>query len=345
MLRVSSWFLYRRLILAASGILLAMPLLRPEPARASDATPFAVINNSPLTQIRAAPAPSVAAAPGAAETRVGLSVLRSNQFVSRTTDAETLILDGETTRVTLSAARGLGDGREVAIEIPFVSHAGGGLDHSIEKFHDTFGFPDGGRPAAPRNRLLFLYQRDGSDVLRISESQDGIGDMRLSVGQQLLFGSAPGGWDAAVRGEIKFATGDAEGLLGSGGTDVATWLSAACNDAECPLAFRWYGTGGLMYLGRGDVLSSQVRRLVAFGAGGVAWLWTDTIVFKVQIDAQTAVYRDSGIKALKSPSHQLTVGASWRIAPDHALDFAFTEDISVTTAPDIGFLLAWRYGR
>lgn len=333
-----------RLIVVFSVAIPTTLLVCPDTGSASDATPFAVINNSPLTQIRAAPSPTPATAPGADATRISLSILRSNQFVNRSGAAETLILDGETTRVTLAAARGLDGGREVAIEIPFVSHAAGGLDHSIEKFHETFGFPDGGRPAAPTNRLLYLYQRDGADILRVAEPQDGVGDVRLSVGQQVLWGTAPGGWDATLRGEVKFATGDSAGLLGSGGTDFSTWLSAACDDAECPLALRWYGTGGLMYLSHGDVLADQVRHVVAFGSGGVAWPWSEAIVFKAQIDAQSPIYRDSQVKALKSPTFQLTAGASWRVGTGSVIDLAFTEDISVTTAPDIGFLLAWRYG-
>jgi len=56
-------------------------------------------------------------------------------------------------------ADGLGRGLEIGAEIPCVVVGGGFLDDFIVKYHDAFGFPQGGRDDAPRNRLLYLYQK------------------------------------------------------------------------------------------------------------------------------------------------------------------------------------------
>jgi hypothetical protein len=312
---------------------------------ASDAVPFATIDNGPLAQAYASPAAEEARVTEPKKTRWRLSYLASNQYVKRTAGQETITLDGETTRGALAVTRGVGDGSEVGAELPFVAHRGGGLDRFIDSFHDAFSLPDGGRSQAPRNRLLYLYQRGGQDVLRITEADEGIGDARLHFGKQLFYATAPGTWNTALRASIKFPTGDSASLLGSGSTDYAFWFSTACDDGACPLALRWYGTAGLMYLGDGDVLPQQQKHLAAFGNLGIAWPWTENVMFKVQIDAHTPLFADTDLKALGANSFQLVGGGSWRITSGSTIDFALAEDISVETAPDVSFLLAWRYDR
>jgi len=51
------------------------------------------------------------------------------------------LFGGETTRLTFTYERGVGENFEWGIRVPYVSHDGGSLDTIIDGWHDTFGLP------------------------------------------------------------------------------------------------------------------------------------------------------------------------------------------------------------
>jgi Protein of unknown function (DUF3187) len=318
--------------------------LRPGMAHALDSEPFDSFNQSPLVQIYGLPAIEGARTTNAGQTRWRFTYALGNDFTSVRNANEYLMLDGETQRATLSIARGISARTEVGVALPYVVLSGGFLDSFVESFHRTFGFPNGGRPLAPRNRLLIRYQHNGRDILNVSGRASGPGDIRLTGAHQLQTAAGTNGEDVVLRASLKLPTGNSDHLLGSGGTDVAMWLSAACHAAHCAGSLRWYGGGGVLYAGDGNALAAQQRHWIGFGSLGIGLPWSENVVIKAQLDAHTSFYRDSALRQLDSNSLQFVVGGDWRLGTGSRIEFALAEDVLVNTAPDVTFFITLRHG-
>ncbi len=317
-----------RAALAACGYCLVCA-----PAGADDA-PFESFNQNPLVQIYGLPALGPARVAPAGSTRVGLFYAVANNFADAVGSRESLLFDGETHRTMLRVARGIGKQMEIGFELPHVAHGGGFLDDFIENWHEFFGLPRGGRELAPANQLDYRYRRDGVDRVNVTQATSGIGDVRL-LGALQLADSERGANDTALRVSIKLPTGDSARLQGSGAADVATWLSAACRPAACAGAWRWYGGGGVLWLGKGDVLPELQRRAVGFGAAGIHWRAWPQLTLTAQVDAHSPFYKDSDLKPLHTPSAQLVLGGTWFVRPTLGVEIAVSEDLVVDSAPDV----------
>lgn len=321
----------RRVSPGLPGSVLALALACMSPAAPADEVPFATFNQSPLVQIYGLPALGSARVVRAGETRVGLFYAVANHFLSAANGTEFLELDGETHRTTLGVFHGIGRLAEIGIELPHISHGGGYLDGFIRNWHDAFGLPQGGRDTTPPDRLIYRYHRNGIDRINVTQSTAGAGDVRIGAGLQLAR-AEDGERDTTVRVSVKFPTGDSAQLHGSGAADVAAWLSSEC---RCTGALGWYGGGGLLWLGDGDVLGDQQRRAVAFGSAGTHWRAFKRLTLTAQLDAHTSFYRGSDLRPLASPSVQLVLGGTWSVGRKLDLEVAVSEDLVVDTAPDV----------
>lgn len=311
------------------------------PAPASQELPFDTTNLAPLVQIYGLPGVGAAQVLAPNRTRADVHVEAANHRVAVENGTESLFFDGETHRTTLKLSRGWSGGREVGIEIPYVRHSGGFLDSFIEGWHDFFGLPQGGRDQMPPNQLLYQYRRDGIDRVNLSQAAAGIGDVRLTLGQAWTQGDQ-GATDATLRFSLKVPTGDSDRLLGSGAPDAAVWISIACREATCTGPLSWYGGGGLLWVGRGDVLPDQQRRVVGFGSGGLHWKAFQRVTLAAQIDGHTPFYTGSELRPLSDTSFQLVLGGMWRVQNRHTVEIAITEDLAVDTAPDVVLRLGLR---
>ena len=228
------------------------------------------------------------------------------------------------------------------MDIPYIVTGGGFLDDFIIKYHDTFGFPQGGRDNAPRNRLLYLYRKDNIDRLRLASSSTGIGD--ISVNGAWQFYKGPGEYPGAVslRAALKLPTGDSDQLHGSGSTDLALWLSAGSSFSLPTGRLAVYGGAGLLGMTEGKILTDQQRNLVGFGSLGVGWDALSWLALKIQADAHTPFYRESGLKEVEAASVQLIIGGTIAFDAKTSLDIGVSEDLIVATAPDVVFHLALR---
>ena len=268
-----------------------------------------------------------------------LMVMTASHSISDTVDGESIILDGETSRVEFVYRRGLGRKFEVGIELPYMFHDSGGLDQAIDTWHDVFGFPGGFREARPDDLLEFRYVDQTGTRLDFDTDVDGVGDARLFAGWQ--FRSEPS-HTMALRLGAKLPTGDSDDLLGSGGVDVNIGLAgdiAAWFDVERLSA---YYRVNAVYIGEPDLLADRYNDIVGHLAMGVGWQATDRIELRVQTALRTALY-DSDIEVLGEESITLTFGGNVRLTEKSALSIAVSEDIKVNSAPDVAFQLTFRY--
>lgn len=317
-------------------------LISPRVLPAVEITPFYTQNQSPLVQIFGLPSIGEASVVPRRQVDARLIVDLANNYVNDSNRRESILLDGESTRIALDLRYGIARGFECGVEIPYIILGGGFLDGFIEGYHSTFGFPQGGRDQAPQNRLLYVYQRDGRQRLKIDSSSTGLGDIRLNGGWQLYQGENKPERAVALRTSLKLPTGDSGELHGSGSTDLSVWITAGDDWKLSVGHFTLFGAVGMMGMTDGDILQDQQRNWVGFGGLGAGWSPRSWIAFKVQTNAHTSFYRDSELREVNAVSVQLIVGGTIAFSDKTTLDIGVAEDLIVNTAPDVVFHFALR---
>ncbi len=309
------------------GALLAQPVV-----------PFSSFNQSPVIQIHNLPAIGSAGILNEARTRYRLVNDLASNYVLKNTATESLLFDGETNRSTFEYSRGTGDGWEWGVQIPYINHDGGSLDRFIEDWHSIFGLPKGGRNTAPRNQLRYFYQRNGVTRLSLTDATSGIGDVRLTAGWQ--WPDAGKDTRLAIRSSLSLPTGDSDQLRGSGAMEAALWATADRTRQWFGYPGSIFGGGGLLLMGKGDVLADQQRRVAAFasvGAGAQVLPW---ITLKLQADINGPFYDGSDLRQINATAVQLLMGGDIRLAKNVRLDVMVGEDLTVRASPDVVFHLA-----
>lgn len=296
--------------------------------------PYASSNRNPFVQVYGLPSAQSAQLTAAGKLSTGLQIDLANNFTEDDKGNESIFIDGETLRTNIQLRYGFSEGVEIGIDIPYLSHDGGSSDSFIDDWHDFWGLPDGDRPNAPRDQLQFRYQRDGGEVLAdVSRSANGIGDISLNLAYQLP-SSKLRQW--ALRTAVKLPTGDADNLLGSESTDIS--LSVGLTDQSLLQGYNltWHASGGLLWMGSGEVLGELREDWVAYGSSTLSWMVSESVSLKLQLDAHSAFY-DSALTELGSNAAQLMIGGAIRIGERWVLDIAVSEDVAVDTAPDVVF--------
>ncbi len=320
-----------------NSIVLSTFLLLSLAAQARPVTPFFTFNQSPLVQLHGLPAIEAARILDPGEQRYRLQADLASNFTVGRSGTESLVLDGETMRLTLAFTGHGGRNLEWGIQIPYVSHSGGVLDGFIRRWHNTFGMSQGGRTEVPNDVLNYQYVRDGQALVSQTLEGDGVGDVRLTGGWQLRRPGADDDTAFTLRASLKLPTGDSEQLHGSGGTDLALWLNGGYGGYGLGPSASLFGGLGVLLMSRGDVLPERQRSSALFGSlGAGAWV-LPRLSLKVQLDFNGAIYRDSELTQLGSDSLQLSVGGSLRLAKHTRIELAVVEDVAVATAPDVVF--------
>lgn len=321
------------------GILFFPPFLP-----AAEITPFYTQNQSPVIQIFGLPSieePSLVSA-RKADLRVIMDL--ANNFVEDERQREQITLDGQSTRFSLDARYGIAKNFEVGLVIPYLIIGGGFTDGFVDWFHNAFGFPAGGRDYAPKNRLLYQYQKDQQVLLHVDKSSHGIGDIQLMGGFQIYRSAVKPSRAISLRTSLKLPTGDSQQLHGSGSTDLSLWITAGDDFRPGIGHMGLFAAGGVMGMTDGDVLENQQRNWVGFGALGLGWSPARWIALKIQANGHTSFYKDSDLEELNGSSVQLTMGGTLAFSKTISLDLAVTEDLVVRTSPDVVFHVALRKG-
>ena len=314
-------------------------LFLPPVAAAAEIVPFESTNQSPLVRIYGLPGTGNAVVLPQGRTEVGLNVALSSNHTVNENSRERILLDGETTRFTVAARYGLFPRLELGVKIPYISHSGGFLDGFIESYHGAFGFPNAGRDQAPKNRLLYRYQRDGVEKIRIDSSGSGIGDVMLTTAFQLYEETDRG---MTLNAALKLPTGDSDQLRGSGSTDLSLWLNEGIGGTFAGGSWASYGSAGILFMTEGKVLPDQQKKWVGFGSLGIGWAPLNWLSFKVQADAHTPFFSDSDLKEIAANAVQLIVGGTISFSEKTALDIGVSEDLIVNTSPDVVFYFTLR---
>jgi hypothetical protein len=130
-------------------------------------TPFYTFNQSPFVQIYGLPAAesSIIQQPGHILSLLSLD-LASNSATNHT-NRESILLDGESDRLTLALRYGMSDKLEIGANLPFIGYNGGVFDGFIERMHSFLGLPQGGAP----RRLIIVCS---SLIVKMVRKCDGL---------------------------------------------------------------------------------------------------------------------------------------------------------------------------
>lgn len=324
------------------GFLLCL-LLAPAPVLAATGLleAFAVRNQNPLVQGYGLPVwyGNSRLAPGEWESLFSVDV--ASHF-SRHYDArEYVLFDGESDRFALALRRGLAGGGEFSLEVPWLTHRGGNLDHFINSWHDALGLSQSGRSKQPDDELHFVYRRDGVTKIDLEQRASGFGDLALGAAWPLRQPADDRDYTLTLGTRLELPTGDADQLLGSGSTDLALWLAARSGPGYADGRLAASFALGALAMTRSKILPEQQRRLVGFARLFLGWSAADWIAFKLQFDAHSAFY-NSDLDELGSFAGLLTLGGSLALPADLVLDLGVVEDVIPATAPDVAFHLALR---
>lgn len=292
----------------------------------SHAAALPLRNLNPFLQIFGAPrfTSSRLATPDHWQFDVSLDV--ANDADTGDLPGERVVIDTEIHVVAMELRRRVGERVELGVYLPYVSINGGILDDVITEWHSAFGLSNTKRAGAS-GQVELLYERDGMTGFAMNSSAAGLGDMQLTAALPL------GG--AVLRGAVKLPTGDADHLLGSGGTDVSLGLYATRVGRLFDRELQTSGFAGVLALGDGEVLPELQRSVVPYGGLAFRWQATPKLGLLAQWYAQGS-YFDSEIDEIGTSTLQLGVGLDYRLTDDGLrLRLALAEDIVSNATPDV----------
>jgi Protein of unknown function (DUF3187) len=302
---------------------------------AAHAAPFPTRDQSPLLAGFGLPTAMPARIPDGGRWSFAADLNWGSTSLLQAAPDEALIVDAETRELRLTVQRSLGPRTALQVQVPWRYTGAGTLDGFIDDWHDFFGLPQGARNQLPEDALRIAYERDDTVLLDIDTSRSGLGDSTASFGYELASTDATA---ATAWLSIKFPTGDAGDLTGSGATDASLVLAATHRLSE-----RWeaFGQAAVTWLGDGEILSEQQRSVVWSGMAGIAWRAIGGLHLKAQIDTHTAVFDPSQLDFL-GDAVLLTVGGDYRFDSRWRLDLGVSEDIAVEASPDVVLIIGVR---
>ena len=312
-------------------------------AQAQLDAPFTTSNRNPFVAVYGLPMAESASLSNKGHWRSNGQIDIASHFSEKdrsnsSPDGEAIFIDGETYRFNWQLRYGLSDRIELGLDIPWVSHQGGGLDSFIDGFHNLTGLPDGNRTEFARDQLIYRYRDNRQNVIDYTRSSQGLGDITLSMGYQL---SEQPLRQWALRASLKLPTAEQDLFIGSDASDLALTLQLSDQHWQANYNLSAHASLGVLKLGDGLLLPNRSKDWVVFGSTTLAWQANKNLTFKLQLDAHTAFY-NSQLDQLGKDSLQLTMGGSTRLTKHWLLDIGVVEDLVVGSAPDVVFHFALR---
>lgn len=299
---------------------------------ASQAGVIRLQNQSPLIAIFGLPAPVDFVE---SKKYLSLSLNVANNFVPRASVHETLLLDGETSRLIIHHRQQLSQCWMFGIELPLVHHSGGGLDSFVDQWHAWFGLPESGRPNVASNQLNYQYTVDGQSLVNHSSPTSGIGDVSLIFTQQQRCGHGAG---KILRAGVKLPTGDSEFLFGSGAADAFVDVSQRLEDIYSSLTASY--TVGLLLMGKSRVPVKHHKHAV-YGSLNLEVPLNPKLSLEAQIAVQSPLI-ESHLRVLSDWPVQLLIGTSFQMSKSMVWSAALSEDPEYGTSSDVVFQMSMR---
>jgi hypothetical protein len=263
------------------------------------------------------------------------SLVITNTLNIQNHNNESIYLDYEAYRFNLAYQYGLDENWNIKFDIPLIHQSGGIFDSSIDKWHDFFGLPRGQRPITEHNQYEVQYDLSSQSLVDLNEDNTALGDIQIAIARSVIENKKT---TMSLWASVKLATGDKDKLSGNGATDFSAW--AAINH-QLNNNWRVNLNAGAVVLGDDTYQDIPLSDYALYGHIMLAWLATENINLKVQLQGHSSYYDKSQLDIL-SDTYFLTFGTAIKINNCQQLDFAISEDIKVDSSPDISLLISWR---
>ena len=255
---------------------------------------------------------------------------------------ESVRIDGETYRTSLSFRRGFGEQFEAYFDLPVLMHTGGVFDNFIEEWHEVFSLPQGGRDSAPQDRLAVHYAMDGRPLTHIDTSERAFGDLVVGLGYAVpKFSERLHG--VALRAELQLPTGDERRLTGveKGAFKVTASTSGNVPWGGSSSAWSWFASLGAGIAGIPEPLAELDTRPTWQAGFGIAWRALSRLELIAQADYKSSPYDGASAPQLADASLLLAFGGRLSLGRDWQFEMAVVEDDgSRRAAADVGLRLA-----
>jgi hypothetical protein len=272
--------------------------------------------------------------PAFTENSFSLNVSHSSVFVMEDSAPWSTHLDIELTELNLRYKKDIPDLFEIGVDVPVLRATAGFMDRPLAWYHRTFGFPDYGRSARPRNEFLYDVKLNGMSVIEGDNDRAGFGDVRLTLKKKISGGDPV----ISVMADLELPTGDARAGYGNGSVDTGI---AVLLDKNLGSQSKLYANLGAVF--PGDLKACQtvnMKNYVYAGAGIEALVWPDFSLL-AQLMIQTSPYPHTGISQIDNTGILLAVGGRYYVNSSN-LELSLTEDPNTSGAPDFILTLSYK---
>lgn len=266
--------------------------------------------------------------------------LSNSLFISNTSqkeilDDEILIIDGEFYQINFDFQLESNNWIFNA-QIPLISSQGGFLDTPIYNWHDALSLPQGNRGNKSHNKINQFYSKNGTTYINNKSSISAIGDISLALMHQWKLTKSTVGLGVGSN----FSINNATEIINNSKPDYALWVSYfSHNNSTAPL----FITLGLTFPGQSSSFNKILNREVYYAQAGALIKYSEAYDFLFQFDYHQSFLTHTQTKGL-GDSLQWQLGMRLKKLIDNGqVDLFFSEDIFVSSAPDITFGLIFTY--
>lgn len=328
---------WERVLVLGSALLAGCAVARPPggplPVRSQHPAQLTVLHLEPETAA-ALPAGTVAMRTDASYT---------SMFLSGSRGLNSFTMDGEYLRLRQGVRVGLGDGFDLAAELPVAHTTGGFLDEFIIEWHDLFGFPDQDRSSVPEGRFRVRAVNSGTEAFAVREANVQLMDIPIRLKWSLLQPEQDG-IGLALQAGVELPTGSEQGGFGNGGLDYGAGM-----------LFEWRPGSASVYAHLGYTIAEtphQSRRAglefanVSTGGAGIEVPIGSDFAALIQVDWETSTLRNLGFTQASRDQVLLWLGGRATMSRRMQIEFALGEDLTPNVAPDFSVFLgvSWRTG-
>jgi len=259
----------------------------------------------------------------------------NKEQINSATQQESIYLDYEAYRLNLSYQYAVSRNINLKLDIPLIHQSGGIFDSAIDRWHQFWGLPRGSRPLVEHNQYDIQYDFQSQSVLNLNEASTSLGDIQFSAARTLIENKNTA---ASIWLGLKLPTGSEDKLTSNGAIDISAWLAVNQRLNE-----HWLinANTGVVLPGKSTYKNIPLSDQTLYGHVMLAWLVTDNINLKLQLQGHTSYYRQSQLNLL-GDTYFLTFGGAYNLNNCQQLDFAFSEDIKVEASPDASLIISWR---
>jgi hypothetical protein len=247
-------------------------------------------------------------------------------------------IDLEAAVTDIQFKRLVGANTELGIDIPIVRYGPGFMDNGLETVHKSFGIKERyGRSERPHNEFLFEVARNNKTIINGAPGKTAPGDIMAEVKTAFYKNE---GAILSFQAFLNLPTGDPDSGFGSG--DINGGVALLMNK-ELKSDLVLYVNAGIGLTNKLRAMEEVKLRNYYYCGAGWEWAHTDSILFNLQIIAQTSPFPKTGEKVVDYPSIMASFGGRYKIASRSSIGLAITEDPDSVGAPDIMMGVDYRY--